>query len=277
MPHVYAAASTPLGQAALELASEGPRTKGGKAVFAVVLMFTILCGGVFMLLQSSFGPKVGYLITGTAFWGCWLVLGVIWLFGVPSVPMPFGIPDVPRSSARYTGPQGTDSSWEMVDTDEEKQEHPVSEDALVTIDKNSPIDQGLIAQVTAAETAAGEGIAAYYAKALSTEASRIQPNTVYLIDTSSAVLDGGRVKLVRFTTKPAVANASTSEETKALLAKVQPATFDLYFLEGDLATPTYLALGLFVLLFGVHVVLLGLADTSRAPVPEGVPERLVNA
>ena len=275
MPHVYAAAASPLGQAALELASEGPRTKGPKAVFAVALMFTILCGGVFMLLQSSFGPKVGYLVTGTSFWGCWLVLSIIWLVGVPNVPMPFGIPDVPRSSARFTGPQGTESSWELVDTDEEKQEHVVPDDQLVEIDKSSPIDQNLLSEVTAAETAAAEGISAHYAKLLSVEEAKIQPNSAYLVDKTAVFRKGGRVEFVRITTKQANATAATDPETKALILKIKPATFDLYFVAGNLAMPTYAAIVLFTVLFLLHLVLLGLSDSSRTQAPEGVPERLV--
>lgn len=280
MPHLYAAAASPMGQAALELASgEGPRTKGPKAVFAVALMFLILCGGVFMLLQSSFGPKLGYLITGTAFWGCWLVLSLLWLTGVPGLPMPFGIPDVPESTVKYTGPQGTDASWELIDSDEERRSHAVPEgDRLFKVNADNNItDQSTQEDVTAAKTAAAEGISAHYGRLASTDPSRILPNSVYVIDDVRVAREGRRVQWVRLTTKAATPNASADEETKALLGKIQPATFDLYFVKGDLAIPTYMSIGVFTLLFGLHVALLGWVDNRQRETPTGVPERLVTA
>ena len=278
MPHLYAAAASPMGQAALELASgEGPRTKGPKAVFAVALMFTILCGGVFMLLQSNFGPKVGYLITGTAFWGCWLVLSLLWLVGVPKLPMPFGIPDVPRSTVKYTGPQGTDASWELLDSEEERRTHGVPEDRLVGIDPANLTDQTTQADVTAATTAAAAGISAHYAKVASTDPGRILPNSVYVVEEVRIAREGRRTQWVRLTTKAATPNASADDETKALLAKIEPATFDLYFVKGDLANMTYMSIGLFTLLFGLHVAGLGLVEKRQRETPTGVPERLVTA
>jgi len=53
VPNVYALAAHPLGQAAIRLAQEEHKTKGARAVFGVILMFGILCGGVWMLLAEG--------------------------------------------------------------------------------------------------------------------------------------------------------------------------------------------------------------------------------
>jgi hypothetical protein len=278
---VYAVAASPVGQLALELASEGPRTKGPIAVFGVLLMFTMLAGGVFMLLQSSFGVKVGYLMTGTAFFGCWLVLSLLWLTGVPGLPLPglprWGIPEIQRSTPQYTGPQGEESSWQLIDTPEENK-HAIPENAeLIAADPKDLTDQNLTAEITAAQTAGAEGIAAFYAKATGTDAALILPDSTYVIEKTEFVRRDKKARWVRLSTAPAKPNASASPETLALIDKIEPTTFDLYFLEGDLANQTYYAVGIFTLLFVLHAGLLARTERKPTAQPQGAPERLVNA
>jgi len=86
------------------------RTCGPAGYFAVFLMFLVLCGGVWLLLQSSFGPLQAYLISSVAFWGSWLVLAIIWFTGVPGIPidrLPGIEKGIPASTPRYYGPTGT--------------------------------------------------------------------------------------------------------------------------------------------------------------------------
>ena len=128
---MYALAASRVGEAAAILASEGTKTKGPRAVFAVVLMFLLLCGGVWLLLQSNFGPKQAYLISGVAFFGCWFVLSVLWLTGVPGVPLRWiGLTDIPRSTPQYYGPQGKLPTWQVLDTPDERARDRIPEDRL---------------------------------------------------------------------------------------------------------------------------------------------------
>ena len=283
MDTVYAAAASPVGQLALELASEGPRTKGPIAVFGVLLMFTMLGGGVFMLLQSSFGVKVGYLMTGTAFFGCWLVLSLLWLTGVPGLPLPGflndrGIPDIERSTLQYTGPQGDDESWHLVDDKAEAAGKGIPEDAeLQEADPTQLTDQNLTADLTGAQTAGTEGIAKFYADEVGVDEALILPNSTYIIDKVEFVREDKQVRWVRLTTAPATPNASASQETRDIISKIKPQTFDVYYVEGDLANQTYLAVGIFLVLFIVHAGLLAATERKPAPTPQGAPERLVSA
>lgn len=282
MEPVYAAAASPVGQLALELASEGPRTKGPIAVFGVILMFTMLCGGVFMLLQSSFGVKIGYLMTGTAFFGCWLVLALLWLSGVPGLPLPglpnWGIPEIERSTPQYTGPQGDESVWELVDDEAERRDKAIPEDAeLIEADPADLTDQNLTAELTAAVTAGGEGIAKHYAKETGVDAALITPNSTFVIAKVEYVRQDKKARWVRLSTAPATPNASASEETLDVIEKIKPATFELYFVEGDLANQTYYAVGIFTVLFVLHAGLLARTERKPTAQPEGAPERLVNA
>lgn len=275
--HLYAAAASPAGQRALELASEGPRTKGFMGYFAVTLMFLMLAGGVYLLLQSSFGPKVGYLMTGTAFFGCWLILSLLWLSGVPAVNLPFlprwGIPDVARSTPQYTGPQGDESSWQLALPGGK---HGSPEGATFSeVDPKNLTDQNLTEEVTAATTAAGQFITSYYASTTGADPALIAPNSVYVVTNTEVLRQDRRAQWVRLTTGPATPNAAASEETKALISKIQPVTMEMYFVEGDLANKTYYAVGIFTLLFVAHAVGLAMTEKRPATQPQGAPERLV--
>lgn len=272
MLNVYAAASSATGDAVLHLASTEEVPKGVTAVVAVVLMFGLLCGGIFMLLQSSFGAKIGYLITGTAFWGCWFVLALLWFTGVPGLPMPGPIPDIPTSTPRFLGPQGEEASWEVIDTDAERARFPVDETAFVKVSPDLT-DQGLTAEITAADTAASEVIGPVYAAELGVEAASIVAGQTFLITQTEIIRADRKVTRARVTTGPAAITATQTEDQKALIAKIKPKTFLLALEKGSLAQPTYVALGVTLLLFLLHLVGLGLVDQKPAPQPLGIPER----
>ena len=275
MPNVYALAAHPLGQRAIQLAQEEHRTKGFRAVFGVLLMFGILCGGVWLLLQSSFGPKQAYLISGTAFWGCWLVLSVIWLTGVPGVPLL----DIPRSTPQYYGPQGAEARWVVADEEHPKAEQKVEtfeksdEATFITIEESVP-DQATQQDKAAAEAAAQEVAPELYAVELGVGAADITvPNVVQVTEVQLAK-EGGQFKYARITFGPAEPNATDNEPTKALIAKIKPKTFAMYLESGSLATPTYYSLLLFFVLFAGHTAALVVYELNRVPQPQGAPERV---
>jgi len=272
--NVYAAAAHPMGEAVLHLASEEEVPRGKTAVIAVVLMFGILCGGIFMLLQSSFGPKLGYLITGTAFWGCWFVLSLLWFTGVPGIPLPGSIPDVPTSTPRFLGPQGDLTSWVVIDTAAERSKFPIDESKFDEVsDDSDVINQDLTAEITAAQTAANEAIAPSYAQELGVEESSLIPDQTFTIIKTEIIRESRKVSRARVTTGPVEITATDTEDEKALIARIRPKTFVLGLESGTLSRPTYVAMGLTFLLFALHALGLGLYDLRRTPQPVGVPER----
>ncbi|HEX8001380.1 MAG TPA: hypothetical protein VF519_01655 [Mycobacteriales bacterium] len=272
MPNLYALAAHPLVQ---QVAQEEHKTKGGRAVFGVILMFMILCGGVWMLLQSSFGPWQAYLISGTAFWGSWLVLAVIWFFGVP------GIGPVPRSTPRFNGPQGAEQSWVIVNPhgedehlsksfEEFAKENP---NGFFTIDESLQ-DPNAQSDKSAAESAANERISEEYARDLGVGAADVTVPNVITITETQLGKDDGEFKYARVTYGPATPNATDNEPTKALIARIQPKTVELALHSGSLAAPTYVALLIFSVLFALHVLLLVLHERRQVTQPEGAPERV---
>lgn len=271
MLKLHAAATDQVGVEVLAAVTE-EAPKGTVAVVAVVLMFGILCGGIFMLLQSSFGPRTGYLITGTAFWGCWFVLSLLWFTGVPGLPLPGPIPDIPQSTPRFLGPQGEQSYWEVLDTDAERQKYPTDEAEFVEVSPDLT-DQGLMAEITAAETAASEVIAPVYAAELGVEESALVPGQSFEIAGTEIIRANRKVTRARVTAGPVETNETDTEDEKALIARIKPKTFVLALEEGTLSRPTYAAMGVSLLLFLLHALGLGLNELRSAPQPTGVPER----
>lgn len=273
MPNVYALAAHPLVH---QLAQEEHKTKGPRAVFGVILMFLILCGGVWMLLQSSFGPWQAYLISGVAFWGSWLVLATIWLTGVP------GIGDfIPRSTPRFNGPQGNEQTWVVVSPHGEDEKlakefekfAAKGDAAFFTIDDTLK-DQTSQGDKAAAESAANERIAEEYAIELGVGAGDISVPTIATVTETQLGKEDGKFKYARVTYGPATPNPTDNEPTKALIAKIKPKTIELALHEGSLAAPTYKALGIFSVLFLLHLALLVWYESRHVEQPQGTPERV---
>ena len=273
MPNVYALAAHPLVQ---QLAQEEVKTKGPRAVFGVILMFTILCGGVWMLLQSSFGPWQAYLISGVAFWGSWLVLATIWLTGVP------GIGPIPRSTPQWYGPQGSEKAWVVVNPhgEDEELKKKFDEFARESGDRGffrideSLTDQGTQTQRAGAETAANARISEEYARDLGRGAADITTPGVIVVTETMLGKEDGEFRYARVTYGPAEINATTNEPTKELIGLIKPKTIELTLHSGSLSEPTYWALLLFAVLFLGHAALLTRYELKHVTQPEGAPERV---
>lgn len=273
MLNVYALTASPLAQPALQLAQEGEKTKGPKAVFGVVLMFLILCGGVWMLLQSSFGPKQAYLISGVAFFGSWFVLSILWFTGVPGIPLL----DIPQSTPRFNGPQGAGVRWEVAgphgDEDLATRYRAFEEDnadAFIAIDEKAG---AATADKSAAESVATERIGEEYAIELGVGAGDITvPNIVRIVETRLA-REGGRYTYAQVTFGAAEVTDADNEPTKELKGRIEPKTMSLVLNTGNLAQPTYQALVIFGLLLLAHIAMLVKYELNRVPQPQGVPER----
>lgn len=268
---LYTIAAHPVAASALDLAQHAEvRTKGPVAVFAVVLMFGALCGGVFMLLQSNFGAKVGYLITGTAFWGCWFVLALLWMTGVPGLNMPGPVPDIPESTLKNLGPQGDAAAWVPV-TAANRTQHPAP-DNFITVTAEAT-DERLQGEVTAAQTAATEPIQKYYAEKLGVGVDDITLPGIVKITRVEISRHARQASYARLHTAAAEPGPTVTDRQRDILGRIQPATFDLYFDAGSVATPTYIALGLFLVLFAAHAALLATTDRPAPAHPHAAPER----
>lgn len=232
------------------------KTCGWMGYFAVGLMFVLLCGGVWLLLQSSFGPLLAYLISGAAFWGCWFVLAIIWFTGVPGFSMAWAnaitpgnlFPDVPDSTPRYYGPTGEVPSWEQP-----------SGGQIADLGDSDWIDaegtqrQGDVDQITGAETAANDIIARHYAEELNVGADQIAVPQVAEITKREFVRDGGEIKYVRLTAGPAKPGETATGEEVDLIEKIKPATFVLSYNRGTVSRDTLIALPLTLGLFAIHL------------------------
>jgi hypothetical protein len=71
-----------------------------KGLLVVLTGFVFLPGSVFMLLAANFGALKGYLIAATAFFGFVTMLSAVWLFGLPG-------------TTPLTGPKGTQPSFKF--------------------------------------------------------------------------------------------------------------------------------------------------------------------
>ena len=76
-----------------------------KGIAVVVTAFVLLPGSVYMLLAANFGALKGYLIAGTAFFGFLMMLSAVWLFGIPG-------------TTPLTGPKGTQPTFKFFTLDD---------------------------------------------------------------------------------------------------------------------------------------------------------------
>jgi hypothetical protein len=76
-----------------------------KGLLVVVTGFLLLPGSVYVLLASNFGALKGYLIAATAFFGFLVLLSAVWLFGIPG-------------TTPLTGPKGTQPSFKFFTVDD---------------------------------------------------------------------------------------------------------------------------------------------------------------
>jgi hypothetical protein len=243
------------------------RTCGPAGYFAVFLMFLVLCGGVWLLLQSSFGPLQAYLISSVAFWGSWLVLAIIWFTGVPGIPidrLPGIDKGIPASTPRYYGPTGAVATWDPVEDSEVAGREFFNAEGTV---RQSDSDQ-----LKSAETEANSIIAEHYAEELDVEASEIGVPAVVVLTKKEFARSGGGISYTRFTTGPAKPGATATPETE-LIGKIKPATFVLKYDRGSVEKPTRMWLPTFFILFLGHMLWLIWYEKRHRPMPAPARER----
>lgn len=79
------------------LASEAHGIPGSdwRAKAAVPIGLLIFVGSVYLLVRSSLGTRRGYLVMGTSLWGFMLIYGLFWTFGAPGTPPATGPQNLP--------------------------------------------------------------------------------------------------------------------------------------------------------------------------------------
>jgi hypothetical protein len=232
-----------------------------KGIAVVVTAFIFLPGSVWMLLASNFGALKGYLIAATAFFGFLVMLSAVWLFGLPG-------------TTPLTGPKGTQPTFEFFTLD-----NP----AAATYDSVRDFQGGAgNGWQPAPEGQAEEGSAEATLKAdldtaRQTAVSQLIEETNANIEDSSQELDVTNLEAEVFYTiqdgtevAAIVISPATPPEGSGLQRPdFAPKTTFAYRDPGSPYLPSILFLAGSLVLFVVHMLLLGVVERRR---PLGVTQ-----
>jgi hypothetical protein len=238
-----------------------------KGFVVVVIAFVFLPGSVFMLLASNFGALKGYLIAATAFFGFLVMLSAVWLFGIPG-------------TTPLTGPKGTQPSFKFF---------TINDPQASTYDSVRDFQGGAgngWQAAPAGEVQEGSPEAALKADldvARQTAVNDFKEETNKDVKDSSEELDVTNLDAKAFYTLQngtEVAAIVISPKTPASGSGLQrpdfaPKTIFAYRDPGNPYLPSILFLIGAVVLFVIHMLLLGLVERRRplgvaqAPTPEG--------
>jgi hypothetical protein len=232
-----------------------------KGIAVVVTAFIFLPGSVWMLLASNFGALKGYLIAATAFFGFLVMLSAVWLFGLPG-------------TTPLTGPKGTQPTFKFFTLD-----NP----AAATYDSVRDFQGGAgNGWQPAPEGQAEEGSAEATLKAdldtaRQTAVSQLIEETNANIEDSSQELDVTNLEAEVFYTiqdgtevAAIVISPATPPEGSGLQRPdFAPKTTFAYRDPGSPYLPSILFLAGSLVLFVVHMLLLGVVERRR---PLGVTQ-----
>jgi hypothetical protein len=237
-----------------------------KGLLVVLTAFVFLPGSVFMLLASNFGALKGYLIAGVAFFGFLVMLSAVWLFGIPG-------------TTPLTGPKGTQPTFKFF---------TVNDPAAATYDSVRDFQGGAGSGWEAApegefeEGSAEATLGADLETARQTAVQDLIEETNADIEDSSEELDATNLSAEVFYTiqdgtevAAVVISPATPPEGSGLQRPdFAPKTFFAYRDAGSPYLPSILFLIGSVVLFLVHLFLLGVAERrrplgqARTPSPE---------
>jgi hypothetical protein len=237
-----------------------------KGLVVVIIAFVFLPGSVYMLLASNFGALKGYLIAGTAFFGFLVMLSAVWLFGIPG-------------TTPLTGPKGTQPSFKFF---------TINDSAASTYDSVRDFQGGAgNAWQAAPEGEVEEGspeatLKADLDTARQTAVQDLIEETNAKVEDSSEELDVTNLDAKTFYTiqdGTEVAAIVISPKTPPSGSGLQrpdfaPKTTFAYRDPGSPYLPSILFLVASIVLFVVHMLLLGLVERRRplgvtqAPAPE---------
>ena len=230
-----------------------------KGIAVVVTAFVLLPGSVYMLLASNFGALKGYLIAGTAFFGFLMMLSAVWLFGIPG-------------TTPLTGPKGTQPTFKFFTLEDEAaatydsvrdfsggagggwQPQPTGDFAEGSPEATLKADLD-----TARQTAVSDLIEKTNADVKDSseelDVTNLEAKTYYTIQ------DGTEVAAIVISPKTPPAGSGLKRPD------FEPVTAFAYRDPGNPYLPSIIFLVASVILFLVHMVLLGVAERRR---PRGV-------
>jgi hypothetical protein len=221
------------------LAVDRTLIEGFAALIAGLVLFV---GSVYLLLTAVFGPRMAYLVTATGFFAFWLILAALWVFGAPGTP-------------RFLGPKGDLPSWQAVaaGTDLRSPTFPVISQYPGGRWEEAGQDQ--TAEVEPVTLSVQEFLAEEASAELRSEAieGEISPEDFTVTD-------------IRFTsvgeTELAAATASaTTGGREVTVVTVRD--------EGSEPVPSFIALGVGILGFAIHVPFLDRAERRRKEILTG--------
>lgn len=213
--------------------------EGSLAVISALVLF---CGSVYLLLAAVFGLRMAYLVAATGFFGFMLILAALWVFGAPGTP-------------RFLGPKGDLPSWQAVGAGQDLRSPtfpvidqypggPWREPQGGEAAEVEPVTQA--AQEFLAEEATGE----FRQEAIEGE---VTPEDF-------------QVENVRFTESDGTRLAAATAFPEGGGREVTVVTVHD---EGNEPVPSYIALAIAVVGFGIHVPLLDRAERRRKDVLTG--------
>jgi hypothetical protein len=227
-----------------------------KGIAVVVTAFIFLPGSVYMLLASNFGALKGYLIAATAFFGFLVMLSAVWLFGIPgTTPLtgPKGTQPTFRSftledpaAATYDSVRdfqgGAGGGWREAPTAETAEEGSPEANLAAELDtaRQEAVSQ-LIEETNAGIEDSSEEL----------DVTNLDARTFYTIQ------DGTEVAAIVISPKTPPAGSGLKRPD------IDPVTAFAYRDPGNPYLPSILFLVASVLLFLVHMVLLGVAERRR--------------
>jgi hypothetical protein len=238
-----------------------------KGLLVVLVAFVLLPGSVYMLLASNFGALRGYLIAGTAFFGFLVMLSAVWLFGIPGTtpltgpkgPQPTFVPFTINDPAASTYDSvrdfqgGAGNGWQAAPEGEVEEGSP---EATLKADLD-------VARQAAVSNLIEETNADIEDSSEELDPTNLDAKTYYTIQ------DGTEVAAIVISPKTPPAGSGLKRPDFA------PKTSFAYRDPGNPYLPSILFLIGSILLFVIHMLLLGVAERRRplgqahTPTPEG--------
>ena len=220
--------------------------------------FVCLAGSVYMLLAANFGALKGYLIAGVAFFGFLVMLSATWTFGLPGTPA-------------LTGPKGTAASLKEFLADDPVASRFSSVDGFQGAAGNgwseapaepegggklSAADEALKSDLDTARQAAVQKLIEERNKQVKESSKELD---VTNLDAKAFYAKDNGTTVVAVVISPKTPPAGSGLERPSFA----PVTVFAYKDQGAPLLPSYLFLGGSVLLFVVHLLLLGRAERRR--------------
>jgi hypothetical protein len=226
-----------------------------KGIAVVLTAFVLLPGSVYMLLASNFGALKGYLIAATAFFGFMVMLSAVWLFGLPgTTPLtgPKGTQPTFKSftledpvAATYDSVRafqgGAGNGWQPAPEGEFEEGTP---EAVLSADLDT-------ARQTAVSDLIEETNADVEDSSEELDTTNVQAEVFY------AIQEGTEVAAV------VISPATPPEGSGLQRPDFEPVTAFAYRDPGNPSLPSVLFLIGSLVLFVVHLLLLGLAERRR--------------